>query len=95
MILIILLPQIFFSVRENNLQRQFHEDEMERHEEIEKQNDKKLDMILFALSVFGLTQVIFAILSNKDLPLFQHILAIGIPLLLGLIFWRILFFRKN
>ena len=79
----------------NNLQRQFHEDEVERHEEIEKQYDKKLNMILFALSIFGLTQVTYAILGNTNLLFFEHALAVGIPLLLGIIFWKILSFRKK
>jgi hypothetical protein len=79
----------------NNLQRQFHEDEVERHEEIEKQYDNKLNMILFALSVFGLTQVTYAVMANKELPLFQHVLAMGVPIVLGLIFWKTLFFRKK
>jgi hypothetical protein len=79
----------------NNLQRQFHEDEVERHEEIEKQYDKRLNMILFALSIFGLTQVTYAILGNTNLLFFEHALAVGIPLLLGIIFWKILSFRKK
>ena len=79
----------------NNLQRQFHEDEVEKHEEIEKQYDKKLNMILFAPSVFSLTQVTYAVMSNKSLSLFQHSLAIGIPVFLGLLFWQILSSRKN
>ncbi len=70
----------------NNLQRQFHEDEVERHEEIEKQYDKKLKMILFALSIFGLTEVTYAILGNTNLLFFEHALAVAIPLLLGIIF---------
>jgi hypothetical protein len=79
----------------NNLQRQFHEDEVERHEEIEKQYDNKLNMILFALSIFGLTQITYAVLANKELPLFQHTLAIGIPIVLGFIFWKMVFFRRK
>ena len=79
----------------NNLQRQFHEDEMERHEEIEKQYDKKLNVILFALSIFGLTQVTYAALGNTAMSIFQHSLAIGIPLLLAFIFWKILSFHKK
>ena len=79
----------------NNLQRQFHEDEVERHEEIEKQHDKRLTMTLFALSIFGLTQITYAILSNSEMPLFKHLIAIGIPLVLGLIVWNILSFHKR
>ena len=79
----------------NNLQRQFHEDEVEKHEEIEKQYDKRLNMILFALSVFSLTQVTYAVIGNKSLSVFQHSLAIGIPLFLGLLFWQILSSRKK
>jgi hypothetical protein len=79
----------------NNLQRQFHEDEVERHEEIEKQYDKKLNMILFALSIFGLMQVTYAILGNTKLLFFEHALAVGIPLFLGIIFWKILSLHKK
>jgi hypothetical protein len=53
-------------------------------------------MILFALSIFGLTQVTYAILENKEyLTFLEHALAVGIPLLLGIIFWKILSFRKK
>ena len=79
----------------NNLQRQFHEDEMEKYEEIEKQYDKKLNMILFALSIFGLTQVTYAVLGNKTMSLFQHAFAIGIPVILGIVFWQVLSYRKR
>jgi hypothetical protein len=47
----------------NNLQRQFHEDEVEKHDEIEKQYDKKLNVILFALSVFGLTEITYSVIG--------------------------------
>lgn len=79
----------------NNLQRQFHEDEVEKHEEIEKQYDKKLNMILFALSVFGLTQVTYAALGATNMSFFQHALAIGMPVILGIVFWQILSRRKK
>jgi hypothetical protein len=79
----------------NNLQRQFHEDEVEKHEEVEKQYDKKLNMILFALSVFGLTQVTYAAMGASDKSFIQHALAIGIPVILGVVFWQILSFRKK
>jgi hypothetical protein len=79
----------------NNLQRQFHEDEVEKHEEIEKQYDKKLNMILFALSVFGLTQVTYAAMGAADISFFRHALAIGIPVILGIIFWQVLISRKR
>jgi hypothetical protein len=79
----------------NNLQRQFHEDEVEKHEEIEKQYDKKLNMILFALSVFGLTQVTYAAIEASDMSFMQHVLAIGIPVILGIVFWQILSSRKK
>jgi len=79
----------------NNLQRQFHEDEVERYEEIEKQYDKKFNIILFALSIVGLTQVTYAVLGNTTMSLFHHSLAIGIPLVLGFIFWKMLSFRKK
>jgi hypothetical protein len=79
----------------NNLQRQFHEDEVEKYEKIEKQYDKKLNMILFALSVFSLTQVTYAVIETKSLSLLQHSLAIGIPVILGLLFWQILSSKKT
>jgi hypothetical protein len=78
----------------NNLQRQFHEDEVEKHELLEKQYDKKLNVILFALSVFSLTQVTYTVMGNKSLTLIQHLLALGIPVMLGLLFWQILSFKK-
>lgn len=79
----------------NNLQRQFHEDEVERHEEIEKQHDKKLNIILFALSIFGLTQITYTILSNSKMPLYNHLLAIGIPLILAFFFWNMVSIHKK
>jgi hypothetical protein len=79
----------------NNLQRQFHEDEVEKHEEVEKQYDKKLNIILFALSVFGLTQVTYAALEAIKMPFFKHALAIGMPVILGIVFWQILSKRKK
>ncbi len=79
----------------NNLQRQFHEDEMERHEEFEKQYEKKLNMILFALSIFGLMQVTYAVIGNTTMSLWQHSFAIGIPVFLGIIFWKMLSLRKK
>ena len=79
----------------NNLQRQFHEDEVEKHEEVEKQYDKKLNMILFALSVFGLTQVTYAAIGATNMSFFQHAMAIGMPVILGIVFWKMLSFRKK
>jgi len=79
----------------NNLQRQVHEDEMERLEEIEKQYDKKLNVILFALSVFGLTEITYSVIGATGMSVFQHALAIGIPVLLGIVFWQILSFRRK
>jgi len=79
----------------NNLQRQFHEDEVEKNDEIEKQYDKRLNMILFALSVFGLTELIYTVLSNSSMSFFQHSLAFGIPLFLGVIFWILVSVRKK
>ena len=79
----------------NNLQRQFHEDEMEKHEEIEKQYDKKLNVILFVLSVFGLTEITYSVISATDMSLFEHSLAIGIPVILGIIFWQVLSYRRK
>jgi hypothetical protein len=79
----------------NNLQRQFHEDEMEKYEETEKQYNKKFNSILFALSVFGLMQVTYAVLGSQSMTLFQHSLAIGIPVVLGFIFWKMLSVRKK
>ena len=79
----------------NNLQRQFHEDEVERHEEEEKHYEKRLNVILFALSVFSLTEVTYAFLQSKSLPFIYHLLAIGIPVLLVVVFWQFLRFRKK
>lgn len=79
----------------NNLQRQFHEDEVEKSDEIEKQYDKRLNMILFALSVFGLTELIYTVLGNSSMSFFQHSLAFGIPIFLGLIFWILVSVRKR
>jgi hypothetical protein len=79
----------------NNLQRQFHEDEVEKHEEIEKQYDRKLNMILFALSVFGLTQVTYAVMGAANMSIIRHALAIGIPVILGIVFWQVLISRKR
>jgi len=79
----------------NNLQRQFHEDEVEKNEEIEKQYDKRLNIILFALSIFGLTELIYRVIENEDMSLFQHSLAFAIPLILGFVFWRLLALRKK
>lgn len=79
----------------NNLQRQFHEDEVEKYEEAEKQYDKRLNMILFALSVFGLTQITYSVIGATGMSFLQHALAIGIPVILGIIFWQIISFRKK
>jgi len=79
----------------NNLQRQFHEDEVEKNDEIEKQYDKKLNMILFALSVFGLTEITYSVIGATGMSNFQHSLAIGIPVILGVVFWQIISFRKK
>lgn len=79
----------------NNLQRQFHEDEVERHEEEEKHYEKRLNVILFALSVFSLTEVTYAFLQSMSLPFLYHLLAIGIPILLVVVFWQFLRFRKK
>jgi len=79
----------------NNLQRQFHEDEVERYEKTEKQYEKKLNFVLFALSVFSLTQVSYAAMGNSSFSFLQHLLAIGLPISLGLLFWQILSSRKN
>ena len=79
----------------NNLQRQFHEDEVEKNDEIEKQYDKKLNIILFALSVFGLAQVTYAVIGATDMTNLEHALAIGIPVILGIVFWQIISFKKK
>jgi hypothetical protein len=79
----------------NNLQRQFHEDEVEKNDEIEKQYDKRLNMILFVLSVLSLTSLIYTVFGNETMSLFQHSLAFGIPLILGFIFWKMLAIRKK
>ncbi len=79
----------------NNLQRQFHEDEVERHELIEKQYEKRLNIILFALSVFSLAQVTYSVLGNPSMSIIRHCLAIGIPVMLGFVFWEILNIRRK
>lgn len=81
----------------NNLQRQFHEDEVEKNDEIEKQYDKKLNMILFALSVFGLTEITYSVIGATEIEMsfFHHSMALGIPVILGIIFWQIISFRKK
>lgn len=78
----------------NNLQRQFHEDEMERLEEIEKQYDKKLNIILFVLSVFGLTEITYSVIAT-EMSFFEHALAVGIPIILGIVFWQVLSYRRK
>jgi len=79
----------------NNLQRQFHEDEMERHEISEKQYERRLNFILFALSVLSLAQITYTVLENTSMPVFRHFLAIGIPVVLGIIFWQLLKIRRK
>lgn len=79
----------------NNLLRQFHEDEVERHEMVEKQHEKKLNFILFALSVLSLAQISYTILGSKPMPLLRHLIAIGIPLGIGIVIWKILKIRKK
>lgn len=79
----------------NNLQRQFHEDEVEKNDEIEKQYDRRLNMILFALSVFGLTEITYSVIGATEMSFFHHSMALGIPLVLGIIFWQIISFRKK
>ena len=79
----------------NNLQRQFHEDEVERHEAVEKQYEKRLNILLFALSVFSLAQVTYAIFESTSMSFGDHCLAIGIPVVLGIAFWKILNTRKK
>ena len=79
----------------NNLQRQFHEDEMERMENVEKQYEKRLNIILFVLSVLSLAQITYVILENLDMPFIRHALAIGIPIMVGVIFWQVLKIRKK
>jgi hypothetical protein len=74
----------------NNLLRQFHEDEVERFDGMEKQFEKKFNLILFALSVFSLIQVTYQILGSTSMSVFRHLLAIGIPLILGVISWQVM-----
>ena len=74
----------------NNLLRQFHEDEVERFDGMEKQFEKKFNLILFALSVFSLIQVTYQILGSTSMSVFKHLLAIGIPLILGVISWQVM-----
>ena len=79
----------------NNLQRQFHEDEMERLENVEKQYEKRLNIILFVLSVLSLAQITYVILENTSMPFIRHCLAIGIPVMVGVVFWQVLKIRKK
>jgi len=79
----------------NNLQRQFHEDEMERHEIAEKQYERRLNFILFGLSVLSLAQITYTVLENTSMPVFRHFLALGIPVVLGIIFWQLLKIRRK
>ena len=79
----------------NSLQRQFHEDEMERLEDFEKQYEKRLNIILFVLSVLSLAQITYVILENLSMPFIRHCLAIGIPVLVGIIFWQVLKIRRK
>ena len=79
----------------NNVLRQYHEDEVEKQAKIEKQAGKRLSMILFALSIISLTQVIYGVIGHITKPVYQHILAFGIPLLLGFIFWKLIFATKK
>jgi hypothetical protein len=72
----------------NNLQRQFHEDEVEKNDEIEKRYDKKMNMILFVLSIFSLSELIYTVFSNENLTILQH------SVILGFIFWKLLSLRK-
>jgi hypothetical protein len=79
----------------NNLERQFHEDEVERYGAVEKQYEKRLNIILFALSVLSLAQITYIIIGDTSLPFMSHLFAIGIPLVLGIVFWNILNIRKK
>ena len=79
----------------NNLQRQFHQDEVEKNDELEKQYDKRLNIILFVLSVFGLTELIYKVIENTELSIFEHALAFGIPLFMGFTFWKILSMKRK
>jgi hypothetical protein len=79
----------------NNVLRQSHEDEVEKHDQIEKQSDKRFSMILFVLSIFGLIEVIYKVIENKEMTVFEYLLAFGIPLGLGIVFWNIIFRRKK
>lgn len=79
----------------NNILRQSHEDEVEKHGIVEKQSSRRLSMILFALSIIGLTQVVYGVIGHSTMTIGQHALAFGIPLTLGIIFWNIIFRRKK
>jgi len=79
----------------NNIQRQFHEDEVERHEDIEKQYEKRLNFILFALSVLSLAEIAYTIMESTSMPPIRHFMAIGIPVIIGIIFWQVLRIRKK
>lgn len=79
----------------NNVLRQSHEDQVEKNNIIDKQADRRLSMILFVLSLFGLIEVIYKIIENREMTVGEHILAFGPPLLLGTIFWILIFQRKK
>jgi hypothetical protein len=79
----------------NSVLRQSHEDEVEKHDIIEKQSNRRLSMILFVLSTFGLIEVIYKVMENKTMTIIENAVAFGIPLLLGFIFWKIIFSQKK
>jgi hypothetical protein len=78
----------------NNVLRQAHEDEVEKNNIIEKQSDRRLSMILFVLSIFGLIEVIYKLMENREMSITEHAVAFGIPVILGVISW-ILIYRKK
>lgn len=78
----------------NSMLRQFHEDEVEQNDEVEKQYDRKLNIILFGLSLLSLTSLAYTIIASPPIKFWQHCLAIGIPLTLGFLFWKLVL-RSN
>jgi hypothetical protein len=79
----------------NNVLRQSHEDEVEKNNIIEKQSDRRLSIILFVLSIFGLIEVLYKVIEHREMGFFAHGLAFGLPLVLGIVSWILIFHRKK
>jgi hypothetical protein len=79
----------------NGMLRQFHEDEVEENDELERKYDRRLNIILFGLSLLSLTSLAYTIIASPPIPFFEHCLAIGIPVILGFTFWYLLTRQKK